>query len=104
MRDYLVQKAIDALDELGGEGPLVDRLSRVWRQLGAYSDDFWLGDSFHVKSAFRMAMSARGKGIDDEAVAVRSLITRILVESGYRKAVAGFKARPACPGCGSVGS
>lgn len=87
MEIYVVQKAIQALDALSGEGSLKERLAEAWVHLGGYSDDHWLQDAQDVKEAYRHAFEVRDAGsLADEAAALSSIIIRIFIERGYEKA------------------
>lgn len=88
MRAYIFGTAIDALEQLGSEMPLADRLSCAWAKLGLCNSEKYTQDSTDLRDAFIETERSMIEGnLKSQSEAIQSLIYRIIFEAGYTKAV-----------------
>lgn len=86
--NYMTQKALDALNELGNEGSLDHRLSLAWGQLAIINTDYYLQDLAEIRDAFKEASTAfSGADTSVQSEKVQSIIFRILRERGFSDAI-----------------
>ncbi len=86
--EYMTQKALDGLQELGMTGSLSERLSLAWGQLASVNDDYFLEDAAEIREAFREASVAfKGDDLIVQSEKVQSIIFRIFRERGFSDAV-----------------
>ena len=88
MREYIFGTAIDALEYLGSEMPLAERLSCAWAKVGFCNSEKYTQDSTEIREAFiETEKSMREGNLKSQSEAIRLLIYRIIFEAGYSKAV-----------------
>lgn len=83
MKTYVISTAIDAIEALGLDASLDERLELAWGKLGLVNSYFYVEDSVEIRRAFKSASEAFSQNdLQRKSQTIQSLIKSIFNEEG----------------------